>query len=151
MGKGESSKSEAWAWWESMGSPSRVLAPMVGQSELAFRELVRGYGADLCVTPMVHSRMFNTCPRYRKEVLRDLGDSEDRPLLIQFCGDDKDARVAVVGLAVDAGLRGLEGGPLDNAVAAEALTSILIWMNRRYGSPGAGIHITGLPPEAAED
>ena len=87
----ESSPSaRAWRWYASMGSPKRVLAPMVGQSELAFRELVRRYGCDLAVTPMVHARMFATCDRYRADVLRDLGDAEDRPLLVQFCGDDKD-------------------------------------------------------------
>ena len=64
---------------------------------------------------------------------------------VLVCGDDKEARGEVVGLIKAAGLTGLEAGPLDNAVAAEALTSILIWMNRRYKSPGAGIRITGLP------
>jgi predicted dinucleotide-binding enzyme len=42
----------------------------------------------------------------------------------------------------------VEAGPLDNAVAAEAMTSLLIWMNRKYKSPGAGIRITALPPES---
>ena len=70
---------------------------------------------------------------------------------VLVCGDDKDARAAVVRLVEAAGLRGLEAGPLDNAVAAEALTSVLIWMNRRYGSPGAGIRITGLPDRDAAD
>ncbi|KAH8071530.1 hypothetical protein JL720_11414 [Aureococcus anophagefferens] len=79
----ESSPSaRAWRWYASMGSPKRVLAPMVGQSELAFRQLVRRYGCDLAVTPMVHARMFATCDRYRADVLRDLGDAEDRPLLV---------------------------------------------------------------------
>jgi len=64
---------------------------------------------------------------------------------VLICGNDKDARAEIVGLVKAAGLRGLEAGPLDNAVAAEALTSVLIWINRRYKSPGAGIRITGLP------
>ena len=54
------------------------------------------------------------------------------------------AREAVT-LIEAAGLRGIEAGPLANAVAAEALTSVLIWINRRYDSPGSGIRITGLP------
>ena len=87
--------SEAWTWWESLGAPRTVLAPMVGQSERAFRHLSRRYGADLCVTPMVHARMFTTCDRYRKEVLADLsGGSADRPLVVQLCGDDKDVVLA---------------------------------------------------------
>ncbi len=37
-------------------------------------------------------------------------------------------------------MRGLHGGPLANAVAAEAMTSVLISVNRRYGvTEGAGI------------
>ncbi len=66
---------------------------------------------------------------------------------VLITGDDPAARAAVVDLAIAAGLRGVEAGPLDNAVAAEAMTSLLIWMNRKYKSPGAGIRITALPPE----
>ncbi|MGB0629071.1 MAG: NADPH-dependent F420 reductase [Alphaproteobacteria bacterium] len=60
-------------------------------------------------------------------------------------GDDPAARSEVVKLAEAAGLTAIEAGPLDNAVAAEALTSLLIWINRKYKSPGAGIRITALP------
>lgn len=58
-------------------------------------------------------------------------------------GDDKDARGVVVGLARDAGLRGLHGGALANSAAAEALTSVLIFLNKTYQVDGAGIMITG--------
>lgn len=64
---------------------------------------------------------------------------------VLICGDDKDAREVVVGLAQDAGMRGLHAGMLANAAAAEALTSVLIFMNQRYKVPGTGIKITGLP------
>lgn len=57
--------------------------------------------------------------------------------------DDKAARTVVVELADAAGLRGLHAGALANAAAAEALTSILIFMNRNYSVDGAGIRITG--------
>ena len=36
-----------WSWYRGLGSPSRVLAPMVDQSEPAFRELCRRHGCDL--------------------------------------------------------------------------------------------------------
>ena len=63
-------------------------------------------------------------------------------------GDDKAARGRVVALADGIGLRGLHAGALVNAAAAEALTSILIFMNKTYRVDGAGIRITGelLPP-----
>jgi NADPH-dependent F420 reductase len=58
-------------------------------------------------------------------------------------GDQKEAREPVVALASAAGLRGLHGGALANSAAAEALTSILIFINKAYSVDGAGIRITG--------
>lgn len=69
---------------------------------------------------------------------------------VLITGDDPEARAVVVTLAAAAGLNGVEAGPLDNAVAAEAMTSLLIWMNRKYKSPGAGIRITALPPKSED-
>jgi NADPH-dependent F420 reductase len=63
---------------------------------------------------------------------------------VLVCSDDKDARLIVVGLAQDAGLRGINAGPLANSTVAESLTSVLIWINRTYQIPDAGIAITGL-------
>jgi NADPH-dependent F420 reductase len=60
-------------------------------------------------------------------------------------GDDKAARETVIELANAAGTRGIDGGALANSVAAEALTSVLIGINRRYKIDGAGIRITGIP------
>ena len=59
-------------------------------------------------------------------------------------GDDQAARGVVIELANAAGTRGIDGGPLANSAAAEALTSVLIGINRRYKVEGAGIRITGL-------
>jgi len=64
---------------------------------------------------------------------------------VLVCGDDKEARDAVIALADAAGTRGVDGGALANSVAAEALTSLLIGINRRYKVSNAGIRITGLP------
>lgn len=58
-------------------------------------------------------------------------------------GDDKAARAEVVTLAEAMGLRGLHAGALVNSAAAEALTSILIFLNKTYRADGAGIRITG--------
>lgn len=60
-------------------------------------------------------------------------------------GNDKDARDIVIGLAGEVASCGIDGGVLANSAAAEALTSVLIGINRRYKVPGAGIRITGLP------
>jgi NADPH-dependent F420 reductase len=63
---------------------------------------------------------------------------------VLVCGDAAADRDTVIALAAAAGLRGVHAGPLANAVAAEALTSVLIGINRHYKVPGAGIRITGL-------
>ena len=63
---------------------------------------------------------------------------------VLICGDDKEAKKEVIALAAAAGLRGIDAGPLQNAVAAEALTSVLIGINIRHKVKGAGIRITGL-------
>jgi 8-hydroxy-5-deazaflavin:NADPH oxidoreductase len=63
--------------------------------------------------------------------------------------DDRAPRDLVITLARAAGMRGIDGGGLANSVAAEALTSVLIGINRRYKVNGAGIRITGIPLESS--
>ena len=71
---------------------------------------------------------------------------------VLVCGDEAVVREMVIVLIEALGLRGLHGGPLANSAAAEALTSVLIGINKRYKVDGAGIRITGLDPgPAAED
>ncbi len=62
---------------------------------------------------------------------------------ILVCGNDKDAREQVVALVRAAGMRGYHAGSLDNATATEALTSVLIFINRYYKGH-AGIRLTGI-------
>jgi hypothetical protein len=77
-------------FFHSIGSPRFVVAPMVEQSEYAYRMLTRRYGATLCYTPMVHSRLFVEDKRYRERIYADLAGwpTTDRPLFVQFCGND---------------------------------------------------------------
>ncbi|KAF4728736.1 tRNA-dihydrouridine(16/17) synthase [NAD(P)(+)]-like protein, partial [Perkinsus olseni] len=73
-------------WWKSIGSPRYVTAPMVDQSELAFRMMTRKYGAQFCYTPMMHAKSFATSKKYREKNFETApGDS---PLAAQFCGDN---------------------------------------------------------------
>ena len=65
-------------------------------------------------------------------------------------GDSKEARARVIQLARSAGLRGLHGGALANSAATEALTSVLIFINKNYAVDGAGVRITGALNEAAD-
>lgn len=58
-------------------------------------------------------------------------------------GNKRAAREKVIELVQAAGLKGWHAGPLANAVAAEALTSVLISINRHHEIDAAGIVITG--------
>lgn len=64
---------------------------------------------------------------------------------VLVCGDKRAARDTVIALAADAGMTGWHAGPLANAVAAEAMTAVLISINRHHKIPGSGIRITGAP------
>jgi len=75
--------------------------------------------------------------------LKDLSHNPDCDVLI--CGNDKDACALVVSLTEAAGMKGWHAGPIANSVVAEAMTSVLITLNRRYKIPGAGFSITGTP------
>lgn len=75
--------------------------------------------------------------------LKELGHSVNCDVLM--CGDDADAKAEITQLIeAIAGMRAIDAGPLANAVAAEALTPVLLYINKRYKVAGAGIRITGL-------
>ena len=80
--------------------------------------------------------------------LRDPDHPIDCDVLV--CGDDKEAKAEAIALAAAAGMRGLDAGPLQNAVVVEGLTALLISINRRYKVKGAGIRITGLESGAGK-
>lgn len=62
---------------------------------------------------------------------------------VLVAGNKRAARDKVIELIAEAGLRGFHAGPIDNAAAAEALTSVLIQINRRHGISHSGIKIVG--------
>lgn len=77
------------------------------------------------------------------EHLSDLDHAIDSDVLV--CGDDAAAKAMALELAARAGMRGIDAGPLQNAVVVEGLTAVLIGINLRYKVKGAGVRITGLP------
>jgi len=62
---------------------------------------------------------------------------------VLVCGNKKVAREAVIALVEAAGMRGFHAGMINNSAAAEALTSVLIVINKQYNCH-AGITISGL-------
>ncbi len=63
---------------------------------------------------------------------------------VLVCGDDAAAKETAITLVADLGMRGLDAGPLANAVALEAMTPVLLYMNRKYKKAGLGLAIAGL-------
>jgi len=68
----------------------------------------------------------------------------DVPCDVLVTGSSKEARLEVIKLVEAAGLIGWDAGPIENSVVVEGLTSLLIYINKQYGSTHAGIKITGV-------
>ncbi|KAK3185485.1 tRNA dihydrouridine synthase [Lecanicillium sp. MT-2017a] len=100
-------KLQGRAFYESIGSPKYIVAPMVDQSEFAWRMLTRSFLSPsekskmLAYTPMFHARLFSQDDKYKrshfqatrpgtKDLWLDGNPSIDRPLFVQFCANDPD-------------------------------------------------------------
>jgi 8-hydroxy-5-deazaflavin:NADPH oxidoreductase len=116
---------------------SVVQLPPEGSCVLA---LQRQLGADV--------RVVSAFQNISAQHLHDLDHDIDCDVLV--CGDDSEACETVVALAGDLGTRGWRAGTLANSVVAEALTSVLISINRRYKIAGSGLRITGTPAKPRE-
>eukprot|EP00092_Neocalanus_flemingeri_P006090 GFUD01006561.1.p1 GENE.GFUD01006561.1~~GFUD01006561.1.p1 ORF type:complete len:504 (-),score=175.95 GFUD01006561.1:41-1552(-) len=92
-------KKAGFDFYRSLGSPVKVVAPMVDASELAWRMLARKFGAELCFTPMIHSGVFVRDKKYRVESLQTC--PADRPLVLQFCANDPEIFLSAVTLALE--------------------------------------------------
>ncbi len=115
-------------------TPPRVDKVQLPNGESAVLALQRRLGAQVKVV----SAFQNVSATH----LKDAAHEVDCDVLV--CGDDAEAREVVIGLAHDAGLRAWHAGVLANSVASEALTSVLIAINKRYKVAGSGIRITGV-------
>lgn len=74
--------------------------------------------------------------------LKKLDQPVDCDVLV--CGEDVASKQEVIQLVKAAGMRGVDAGPLKNAIAVESLTPVLLYINKTYKVKGAGINITGI-------
>jgi len=116
-----------------------LMPPKVAQVQLP-PETSAAMAAQDLLGPEV--RVVSAFQNVSAHLLETVGSPVDCDVLV--CGDDKEAREVVVALAGAAGMRGIHGGVLANSVAAEALTSVLIFINGRYKTKAAGIRFTGI-------
>ncbi|KAJ5784218.1 tRNA-dihydrouridine(16/17) synthase [Penicillium pulvis] len=100
-------------FYESIGSPKYIVAPMVDRSEFAWRMLTRSFlpaeeqKSLLSYSPMYHARLFGENPRMRSQhfqptrgaagettkqddLFLDGNPAFDRPLFVQFCANNPD-------------------------------------------------------------
>ena len=108
---------------------ARVQLPPQGSAGQIAQELL---GEEVAVVSSFH----NVAAAHLQE-----GQGVECDVLV--CGNKKAAREEVIKLVEAAGMRGFHAGMINNAAAAEALTSVLIVINKQYGCH-AGIKISGL-------
>ena len=90
----------AWQWWHRIHDGARAprtwLAPMVGQSEPAFRMLCRAQGCAVCSTEMIDAAGYARSERYRAQYPFA---AADRPLIVQLGGSDPSDLATAAALA----------------------------------------------------
>ena len=100
-------------------------------------------GAAALITQKILGENVNVVSAFQNVAAANLQTKGPVDCDVLVTGDDPKARQQVVELAELAGMQAYHAGPLDNAVVAEALTSVLIHINKRYKGH-AGIRISGL-------
>ena len=88
------------------------------------------------------------CSAFQNISYEHLLDDEDVECDVLVTGTSKEARAEVLKLVQAAGLTGWDAGPIENSVVIEGMTSVLIGINKKYGSTHAGIKITGAKQSA---
>ena len=74
-----------------------------------------------------------------------LGDPEHAiPGHVLVCGDDAAAKSNTIALVSQLPARAVDAGPLANAVALEAMTPVLLYINKHTRKSGVGLMIAGL-------
>jgi hypothetical protein len=127
-------------------------APCCGQDRRRYDSFLDAAQRDACSTPRegsaaVRCHAFSVPSRrwFRSFTTSRRTSLQPMMTLIATCSCSGMIRMraTVVDLVKAVGLRALHGGAFVNSAAAEALTSVLIFLNKTYGVDGAGLRITG--------
>lgn len=89
-------------------------------------------------------RNVDVCAAFQNISHEHLLDDADVECDVLVTGTTGEARAEVLKLVQAAGLHGWDAGPIENTAVVEGLTSVLIGINKKYGSSHAGIKITGV-------
>ncbi|MBE0671988.1 MAG: NADPH-dependent F420 reductase [Anaerolineales bacterium] len=108
---------------------STVQMPAAGSAAQEARNIV-GEGVQVCAA-------------FQNISYEHLLDDSEVECDVLVTGTNKDARAETIKLVEAAGLKGWDAGPIENSMVVEGLTSVLININKKYGSKHAGIKITG--------
>jgi 8-hydroxy-5-deazaflavin:NADPH oxidoreductase len=108
---------------------TRVQMPRAGSAAQEAKEII-GEGVEVCAA-------------FQNISHEHLLSEEDVDCDVLVTGTSREARAETIKLVEAAGLTGWDAGPIENSVVLEGLTSVLININKQYGSTHAGIKITG--------
>lgn len=115
--------------------PPKVREVHLPEGTSAALEANQVLGEDVALAAALH--------HISSEHLGDADHTFDCDVLV--ASDHQHATAAAIELIGNLGMRGLDAGPLRNAIALESLTPVLLYMNKRYKASGTGLKITGLP------
>ena len=114
-----------------LGKPKNKVQPLAGGSATLEARAILGDEVQ------VVAAFQNISPEY---FLTD----EEVDCEVLVTGSGREARLEAIKLVEAAGFTGWDAGPIENSVVIEGLTSVLININKQYGSTHAGIRITGV-------
>lgn len=109
---------------------TKVHIPQAGSAAQEAREIL---GTDCKIASAFHNISYDL-------LMKDAQIDCD----VLVCGTDEETRLTALEMVRDAGLKGWDAGTLENSIVAESLTSVLIYINRKYKASNAGIKITGI-------
>lgn len=84
------------------------------------------------------------CAAFQSIPYKHLLNNDNEICDVLVTGTRPEARDETIKLVEAAGMNGWDAGPIENSVVVEGLASVLININKKYGSTNAGIQITGV-------